>query len=158
MDPSFVLHKTDKGINELKTREYRLSPILRTVLILVDGKTDVSGLCKKVLALTQMEESLSTLLKEGFVSAGNDVISGTTVDSDSPATRAKWEIVEMIGEVLGEEVAHRATKRFTEIPDTTGALKQAINECRQFIELTIDVSKAKTVETKGLEILAKIKQ
>ncbi len=157
MDPSIVLRKSDKGINELKTRENRLSPILRTVLILVDGKTDVSGLYKKVPALTKMEESLSALLKEGFVSAGSDVTSGKTVDSDSPATRAKWEIVEMIGEVLGEEVAHRATKRFTEIPDTAGALKQAINECRQFIELTIDVSKAKTIETKGLEIISKIK-
>lgn len=155
MDPSIVLRKTDKGINELKTRENRLSPILRTVLILVDGKTDASGLYEKVPALTEMEESLATLLKEGFISAGDETTDITA--GDNPATRAKWEIVEMIGEVLGEEVAHRATKRFTEIPDTTGALKQAINECRQFIELTIDVSKAKTVETKGLEIISKIK-
>lgn len=157
MDPSIVLRKTDKGINELKTRENRLSPILRTVLILVDGKADVSGLYNKVPSLTEMEECLATLLKEGFISAGDDTTTTTSGDSDNPATRAKWEIVEMIGEVLGEEVAHRATKRFTEVPDSISALKQAINECRQFIELTIDVSKAKTVETRGLEILSKIK-
>ncbi|MDH5354465.1 MAG: hypothetical protein OEY09_08495 [Gammaproteobacteria bacterium] len=155
MDPSIVLHKTDKGITELKTREYSLPRALRTALILVDGKANVGGLCKKVPAFTEMVDSLGVLLKDGFISAGGDETADTSSDGNS-VTQAKWDIVEMIIDVLGEEVGHRATKRFTAVPDTVPAMKQALNECSQFIALTIDEKKAKTIESRGLEILSKI--
>ncbi len=161
MDPSIVLRKAEKGIHELKTREHRLPPGLRMVLILVDGKADIDGLHKKALSLNQIDEFLGVLLKEGFIEAGKeddptDITERT--DVNIAATRAKWEIVEMAGEVLGEEFAHRATKRFLLVPDTPADLKDALSECCQFIALTIDESKARAVGDRGAEILSKIKQ
>lgn len=161
MDPSLVLRKTEKGQGELKTRTHKLSPAMRMMLILVDGRTDVGGLHKKVPSLKEMEECLVALLKEGFISAGNEDSTDTItkiVDTgrDNPATRIKWDIVEMVSEVLGEEFGQRATKRFTLIPDKPDDLKEALNECCQFISLTIDESKSKIVEQRGAEMLSEI--
>ncbi len=161
MDPSIVLRKAEKGINELKTRENRLSPGLRMVLILVDGKADIDGLHKKALALNEIEAYLGTLLKEGYIEAAKDddptEITART-NANAAATRAKWEIVEMASEILGDEFGHRATKRFMLVPDTPADLKEALGECCQFIALTIDESKARVVGDRGAEILSRIKE
>jgi len=161
MDPSIVLRKAEKGIHELKTREHRLSPGLRMVLILVDGKADIDGLRKKAQSLNQIEEYLGTLLKEGFIEAGKEddptEITERT-DVNVAATRAKWEIIEMASEVLGEEFAQRATKRFLLVPDTPADLKRALGECCQFIALTIDESKSRVVGDRGAEILSRSKE
>jgi hypothetical protein len=161
MDPSIVLRKAEKGINELRTREHRLPPGLRMVLILVDGKADIDGLRNKAASLSQIEEYLGTLLKDGFIEAGKEddptEITERT-DVNVAATRAKWEIVEMASEVLGEEFARRATKRFMLVPDTPADLKDALNECCQFIALTIDESKARAVRDRGAKILSGIKE
>jgi hypothetical protein len=159
MDSSIILRKTKKGVTELKTREHQLSSGLRMMLILVDGKSDIDGLHKKVPYLEEMEEYLSTLLKEGFIDPGNDDTTVITeiMDTDAESTRAKWEIVEMVAEVLGAEFADRATRRFMHIPESPDDLKQALHECCQFIALTIDESKAGVVEDKGADILSRIK-
>ncbi len=161
MDPSIVLRKAEKGINELKTRENRLSPGLRMVLILVDGKADIDGLHKKALSLNEIEAYLGTLLKEGYIEAAKDDdptdITERT-NANVAATRAKWEIVEMVSEILGDEFGLRATKRFMLVPDTPADLKEALSECCQFIALTIDESKARVVGDRGAEILSRIKE
>ena len=64
----------------------------------------------------------------------------------------------MASEVLGDEFAHRATKRFMLVPDTPADLKEALHECCQFIALTINESKARAVADRGAEILSRIKQ
>jgi hypothetical protein len=156
MDSTIVLRKTDKGITELKTREYKLPPTLRMVLILADGRTDIAGLHRKAKSLKEMDEYIGTLLKEGFISAGSEDDITAFEDTHIGATRAKWEIVEMAGEVLGDKFADRATKRFLTVPDTAHDLKRALNECCQFIALTIDESKARSVRDKGAEILSRI--
>jgi len=159
MDPNIVLRKTEKGIHELKTRENRLPPTLRAVLILVDGKLDVDELTRKVPTMVQLVDFLGVLLKGGFITASNEDETQTDtsgVNGNNPATRAKWEIVEMAGEVLGEEFANRATRRFTAVPDTPEALELALGECCQFIALTIDEAKSKIVQRKGMEILSRI--
>lgn len=161
MDSSIVLRKAEKGINELKTRENRLSPGLRMVLILVDGKADIDGLHKKARSLNEIEAYLGTLLKEGYIEAakGDDPTEITErTNANVAATRAKWEIVEMASEILGDEFGHRATKRFMLVPDTPADLKEALSECCQFIALTIDESKARVVGDRGTEILSRIKE
>ena len=159
MDLSIVLRKAEKGINELKTREHRLSPGLRMVLILVDGKADVDGLQKKAPSLSEMEKYLGTLLKEGFIEAATsddptDITEKT--DINMAATRAKWEIIEVATQILGKEFADRATKRFMLVPDTPADLKIALKECCQFVALTIDESKSRTLGDKGAEILSRM--
>jgi len=114
MDSSIVLRKTEKGIIELKTREHRLAASFRVVLSLVDGKADIDGLRNKAPSLHELGQDLRALLKEGYiVMDGEDTNSpgDEITDADLAATRAKWDIVEMVAEVLGEDFAQRATKR-----------------------------------------------
>ena len=160
MDSSIVLRKTEKGVIELKTRKYHLTPGLRMVLILVDGKTDIDGLHKKAPFLDEMEGHLGTLLKEGLIGAGDEDTTDITeiTNVNIASTRAKWDIVEMASEILGDEFAHRATKRLMLVPDTPEDLKQALSECCQFIALTIDESKARTVKNRGVEIISRIEE
>jgi hypothetical protein len=57
--------KTDKGQTEIETRAFRLAPRLRTPLIMVDGRRTDEDLRK--LIATQPDETLQTLLDQGFI-------------------------------------------------------------------------------------------
>ncbi len=62
-----IYRKTAKGLTEIETRAHRLPPRLRSALILVDGRRDVSDL--KPLILQQPEETLAALAEQGFIEA-----------------------------------------------------------------------------------------
>jgi hypothetical protein len=62
-----VYRKTDKGLAEIETRAHRLIPRLRTALIMVDGKRTDEELHKLIFG--QAEETLGTLLQDGFIEA-----------------------------------------------------------------------------------------
>ena len=75
--------KTDKGLAEIETRAFRLSPRLRTPLIMVDGRRNEDELRRLI---PQTDEMLQALLDQGFievVAAPADARSG--VASTSPA-------------------------------------------------------------------------
>lgn len=59
--------KTAKGQAEIETRAHRLSPRLRALLIMVDGKRDLAALA--ALVPQPAEEALTELLNQGFVEA-----------------------------------------------------------------------------------------
>lgn len=163
MDQKIVLQKTDKGNEELETRKYRLSPALRMVLILVDGQSDISGLKNKAPGLSDLEKYLSELVSENFIRDLADFTKDAPappvareLGSESVATMAKWEIVDMVRAVVGGEYGERATNRFMQIDDTPIALRGALDECYNYILLTIDDKKAEAVKNKGTEILSKL--
>lgn len=60
------LRKTAKGQTEIETRAHRLTPRLRALLILVDGKRDAAALGALV---PQADSLLEELLAQGFVEA-----------------------------------------------------------------------------------------
>jgi hypothetical protein len=60
-----IYRKTAKGQAEIDTRAYRLTPRLRTSLILVDGKRNSDEL--RSMIQQQPEETLATLLEQGFI-------------------------------------------------------------------------------------------
>lgn len=62
-----TLDKTEKGRDEISHRSHRLTPRLRTMLLLVDGKTSVEMLLKKVSGLGLGADSLQELVDQGFV-------------------------------------------------------------------------------------------
>jgi hypothetical protein len=64
---STLFRKTPKGSAEIATREYRLSPRLRSLLILVDGQRSDDDLRKMITA--QFDESLAQLRERGFIEA-----------------------------------------------------------------------------------------
>lgn len=163
MDQKLVLEKTEKGIEELETRKHRMSPALRMVLILIDGHSDIAGLKHKAPGLKDLEKYLEDLLRGSYVhmqseSAANSPAPRAVSESsaESAATMAKWQVIDMVRDVVGREYGERATVRFMDIDDTAVAVRGALDECYQFILLTIDDKKAELVKQKGLEILSKI--
>lgn len=163
MELTTVLKKTVKGVEELKTRKYNLSQALRMVLILIDGKSNVAALKKKAISLAELEDYLQDLVTGGYVQDQNKFTTDAPAPSstgktgnESPTTMAKWEIVGMVRDIVGSEFGERATKRFMEIDDTQKALSNALDQCFEYIELTIDSKKAKVVRQKGADILKKL--
>jgi hypothetical protein len=74
-----IYRKTAKGLAEIETRAHRLSPRLRSALIIVDGRRSDEEL--RPLILQQPQETLQWLVDEGFI----EPAPGT---SAAPAARA----------------------------------------------------------------------
>jgi hypothetical protein len=67
MTAQLIFDKTSKGQEEIATRKHHLPSRLRSLLVLVDGKTNVEGLIKKVAGLGLNEESIAELLEQEFI-------------------------------------------------------------------------------------------
>lgn len=62
-----LFDKTDKGREEISTRCHHLAPRMRTLLLLVDGKSTVDQVLKKVGGLGLDENALIELLDQKFI-------------------------------------------------------------------------------------------
>ena len=71
-----ILRKTAKGVAEVDTREHRLVPRLRSMLIMVDGKRSDVELA--LLMPQHGDQALASLLDQGFV----EIVA--TVDVPAP--------------------------------------------------------------------------
>lgn len=60
-----IFRKTAKGVHEIETREFRLSPRVRNALILIDGRRDVVAL--QALIPQQVDATLEQLFEQGFI-------------------------------------------------------------------------------------------
>jgi hypothetical protein len=69
---ALIYRKTAKGLSEIETRAHRLTPRLRSALILVDGRRDVNDL--KPLITQQAEETLQALAEQGFIEAVGETV------------------------------------------------------------------------------------
>lgn len=68
MHPENILIKTPKGVEELETRAYQLSPKLRQALVRVDGAKPLQVLIAEAGAMGEaLEKQLGELLALGFV-------------------------------------------------------------------------------------------
>ena len=59
-----IYRKTAKGLAEIETRVYRLSPRLRSVLIMIDGKRSDAELLQM---LPQAADALAALVQDDFI-------------------------------------------------------------------------------------------
>lgn len=62
-----LLDKTEKGREEIATRKYHLSPRLRTLLLLIDGKNSIEALLDKLSGAGLTEDYLRELIDGEFV-------------------------------------------------------------------------------------------
>lgn len=65
-----MFDKTEHGRIEIATRGQTVAPRLRTLLLLVDGKTGNDELLRKVAGLGLGQEHLDELLRAGLIQAG----------------------------------------------------------------------------------------
>lgn len=69
MNPQSVLTKTEKGAQEIETREHKLDQRTRALLLVVNGKTTVGELVKNFARLGDVSAMLKQLLRDGFIKA-----------------------------------------------------------------------------------------
>jgi hypothetical protein len=69
-----IFRKTAKGVAEIETRAHRLSPRMRSMLILVDGKRDAHDL--RQMITQQADETLKALAEQGFIEAVGETMRG----------------------------------------------------------------------------------
>jgi len=82
-----IFDKTELGRTEIATRSQTVGPRLRTLLLLVDGKTADDELLRKVAGLGLGQEHLDELLQGGLIQISSN--SSTTVaTATAPATPA----------------------------------------------------------------------
>lgn len=70
LDKSATYHKTPKGAEAIATRDRGLSPRLRSMLILVDGRRGFDELARIAQALGDPEQLLARLEAEGLIETG----------------------------------------------------------------------------------------
>lgn len=142
-----IYAKTPDGLHEIETRARKLTPRLRSVLILVDGKRSESDLGKLV---QQAGETLQALLEQGLIEAvatapskpardpgpasvpgpisvpGPSSLPGGTAVLDLATTRR--EAVRAINDLLGPEAEMLALKieRATDELALRAALERAV--------------------------------
>ncbi|MDP9108429.1 MAG: hypothetical protein M3N23_05090 [Pseudomonadota bacterium] len=64
---NFIYDKTEKGRAEIATRQYRLAPRLRTMLLLFDGKNSSDQVLQKVTGLGLDAAGITELIEHGFI-------------------------------------------------------------------------------------------
>ena len=159
MDKSLILEKSPKGKEEISSHKHGLSAYLRRTLILVDGISNIDGLREKTFGDQQLDEHIEQLLRDGFIQAriagkstGVYGAEGTTV-FDERVNKLKWQLVDLVGDIVGHSYADRAAKKIIAAPDTIAGLKETVKSCAQVIKLTIDKNKAKELEKKAMDLL-----
>lgn len=102
MEKSVVLNKTARGLEEIKTRSHSLSQRLRTLLIVIDGKLTLGDLLARFPAFPDVEQSVASLLKDGFVQALEAKAVEPAVDEGARA-RAVSELCRALYDVMGPD-------------------------------------------------------
>ena len=77
-----IFRKTAKGVAEIETRAHRLTPRMRSTLILADGKRDADDM--RLLVTQQADETLAALLEQGFIEAVGETLRAATAAATRP--------------------------------------------------------------------------
>jgi hypothetical protein len=82
MQPTDVLVKTDKGVEEVKTRKYRLAARSRILLFMIDGRHAIGEILDQTSKLGMPATALKELIDGEFVTN----ISASTIRAAAPGT------------------------------------------------------------------------
>lgn len=155
MDSTLILVKTGKGVEEIKSRSGGLPQNLRSLLIMVDGTHSLAGLLGRLGQIPKAEESISWLLREGFV----ETLPPGSARAAAPVTSRmgpKQMLVVLSRDLLGAD-ATKVVQRLDEAGDTPAELAAALERCHKLIKLTIDEKKAEQFLKSGQTLLADFK-
>ena len=161
-----IIHKTALGLDEMETRTRLLSPSLRAVLIMVDGKSTYDALYQKIRKLpqysdqNQFNDTIDILLKEDLIRGGSSIDSpGFELQDEVPATelpkdwnpdlmiKIKRRLVHAAGEVLDRQ-AGKVIHKLENAPDSKEGIIAAMNDSKKLVRLFIDEEKADELERK----------
>ena len=84
MPNTLVYRKTDTGRAEIGTRQHKLAPSLRSLLLLVDGQRDMSQLRHVAATLHAPSDAIDRLVELGLITtAANEPKAPTLVAADA---------------------------------------------------------------------------
>lgn len=163
MDSATILCKTSKAVSELAQRTGALPQKLRPVLIVIDGRTELSELLRLYSAIPDFKEHLTWMLQNGFIQPlgvsqvahkGDATVGGgmqqAVRSSSGPISTA---LIELAHELLGAQ-ADSVVKRIQDTEETREALTHTLERCHKLIRLSIDESKAEQFLSLGTKLLA----
>lgn len=170
MNTELVFARTEKGDQEINYRTYQLPQRLRTVLILVDGKSTVSELRDKAIALDELEETLEDLAINGFIQSDSrswdrrvgvgtgrsDQYEGEERrrNADATFTPIRARLINTAVLTFGSQ-AENVVKKFKEAPPNWQGLEMAITDCTKLAAMVYDEERAQEFKSKCWQILSK---
>lgn len=104
VDLTQIYQKTDKGVEEIRSRRYKLPKRPRILLILVDGKTPLDVVLGQARALGIEDSTVMDLIDEGFIAA-----QSAPVAAGAGATAG---VVDEFDEATDPEERFRVAQRF----------------------------------------------
>jgi len=144
MDSSYIVRKTGKGEEELKTRSGGVSGNLRVILILVDGSSSIAEVATKGQGMPDVAGGLKILAEEGYV----EFVAPGAINYDA----LKDELIHTVEEILGND-ADKVVKKLHDAPATKEGLTSAASSCRKLVQLMIDEDKAEQLMTRCESLL-----
>lgn len=168
---SCIYDKTQKGREEITTRKHQLSPRMRSLLVLIDGKQTEASLIQKINGLGLDKQHLQTLLDEEFIQVVLTEQSGSQLDpakSIAPLIDESIDInsefqtdisIEDINTVLEE------SQTIFQVPEQEDVVDINTTSSELRIQLRIELLRKFTIESieeylgfKGFFILRKVKK
>ncbi len=163
-----VFSRTPAGEDALARHDQSLPMQLRRVLILVDGRSDGTGLHGKA-PYPDLDAALEALLAQGLISApgrspasAHAAVAALTSatpearrDGAAAGTRAavRQALFEVCREVLGDAKAEAVASRVLTAGDDPGAIAAALAKTISVVRLTVDEAKASEIKRRGEPLL-----
>ncbi|OIQ91312.1 hypothetical protein GALL_267790 [mine drainage metagenome] len=177
-----ILEKTPLGRDELATNAHRLTPMVRGVLVLVNGQRRVADLLACASDRARWQEAISMLLGQGFVRpvegsgvATQGVASSTRLPDTKAATSTQFPASLFASSELADagEAGERdlcsllcalATRGFGKQADklvqklraadnTQAGQRAAVESCVKYIRLFIDEKKAEPFRRRAQDLI-----
>ncbi len=134
-----ILTKTEKGLNEISTRQNRLSSRVRAMLIMVDGKRTGNELIAQSVFGAEAEQHLTTLIEAGFIAERDVAPDQQTIPTQptipaQPAediSLAKRFVIQTLHEFLGPDAD--ALAESIEKVETAQELLQHLEKLREVL-------------------------
>ncbi len=156
MNSDIVLRKTAKGLDEIKTREWKLESRSRLVLIMVNGELSNKDLHLRLDDINVLEnagcieEILTDLVDQKFVTAANMYVDDVGTDygdqrwTEHKIIKVKGRLISRARQLLGKH-AVKVTDKLDSSANTMEALAIAIDESKKIVKLFIGEKLAKNL-------------
>ncbi len=163
MNQDAVFVKTAKGIEEVQKRSYSLKPPLRTLLIMVDGRTKAAAILKQTLPLGITPEQVDQLCTEGFIENAAvttapqlDLPDSVPIAADALSSERYSSAKQFMNDTM-VDAAGLKSFMFTmkiERSDTMDSLRNLLPEYTRLIEKSASAYEAAVLIKRAKELLA----
>ncbi len=154
MDANAVYARTARGEEEVRTRANQLRAVQRQALILIDGRSPLTGVLDRWGSLTGLLDALLFLVDNGFIapltspgSAAASPVNGTT-----NADQVRALLLGLVESLVPSGNA-RMVARLRDAPGSHDGLQAAVDSCYKLMRLTVDEDLAEKFVSRARGVL-----